>query len=265
LSGPEGTEGGNGEKRADIRELVRTLERLSPIQVEVVRAIIERFTDEQVSEQLRSDFLSEKAFEYFSMRLAAHHASSSIVLKKENFEHILEQAFGRAGVPAVRADSMTERGADLTVGDTTLSLKTEAAKKLRADSITISKLMEAAWIKQITSRDDIPSQVASMVMPHFENYDRIFILRSYPDPERRGSIRYDLREIPKTVLQRVGDLAPSDFSPLTKTRTTSAEVIIDGRRAFKFRLDGSDDKLTVNYLDVSLCPLHAWWSLAPPG
>ena len=149
------------------------------------------------------DLLSEEAFEYFSMRLAAHHAYSSTVLKKENFEHILEQSFLRAGIPATRADSMTERGADLKAGNVTLSLKTEAAKNLRADSITISKLMEAAWIKGITSTGDIPARVAEMVMPHFANYDRVFILRSYPDPQRDGpsattSARYPRRYWPRS-------------------------------------------------------------------
>lgn len=256
--------GGEQEKRDDIADVVATLRRLSPTQVDVVKAIIERFADEQVNELCRDDFLTEEAFEYFSMRLSAHHAYSSSVLKKENFEHILEQSFQRAGIPAERANSMTERGADLRAGNVTLSLKTEAAKGLRADSITISKLMEAAWIKGITSTEDIPERIAAMVLPHFANYDRIFILRSYPDPERDGHIRYDLREIPKAVLAEVATLTASDFTPLTKTRTTSAEVRVDGRRAFKFRLDGSDDKLTINYLDVVLCPLHAWWSLAAP-
>ena len=255
---------GEHEKRDDIADVVRTLSRLTPTQVEVVKAIIDRFADEQVNEHCRDDFLTREAFEYFSIRLAAHHAYSSTVLKKENFEHILQQSFLRAGIPATRAESMTERGADLTAGNVTLSLKTEAARNLRLDSITISKLMEAAWIKGITSTEDIPERVAAMVMPHFSNYDRIFILRSYPDRERDGSIRYDLREIPKTVLARVKHLRPEDFTPLTRTRTTSAEVKIEGRRAFKFRLDGSDDKLTINYLDVAFCPLHAWWSLAAP-
>jgi hypothetical protein len=51
---------------------------------------------------------------------------------------------------------------------------------------------------------------------------------------------------------------------LTATRTTSATVGLNGKPAFQFRLDGSDDKLTINQLDVDLCPLHAWWSLATP-
>lgn len=253
------------DKREDIAEVVEALQGLSPLQVEVLSTIIKRFADEQESEHLRDDLLSADAFEFFSVRLAMHHASSGIPLKKENFEHILEMAFNRAGVPASRADSMTERGADLRVGNLTLSLKTEAARNLRAGHITISKLMEAAWIKTITSRDDIPPQIQSMVLPHFQNYDRIFILRSYPDRVQEGYLRYDLREIPKDVLALVGGLQASDFSELTRTRTTSAEVMHNGGVAFKFRLDGSDDKLTINNLDVELCPLHAWWRLRPPG
>ncbi|MDR6657783.1 hypothetical protein J2W51_000325 [Tardiphaga robiniae] len=252
------------EKRADIADVVRMLDSLAPVQVEVVHAIIKSFADQQTNELVRSDFLTQDAFEYFAMRLAAHHAFSSHVLKKENFEHILEQAFKRTGGTAQRANSMTLRGADLTVNGVTLSLKTEGAQNLRAAHIVISKLMEAAWIKQIKTTDDIPQYLKKMVLPHFGNYDRIFILRSYKDAERNGFTRYDLREIGKSVLAEIGNLKPEDFSELTRTRTTSAIVKVDGKAAFQFRLDGSDDKLTINQLDVSLCPLHAWWSLSSP-
>ena len=256
---------GNVEKKIEIADVARLLEGLSPVQVEVVHAIVKGFSEEQVSELVRADFLTEAAFEYFSMRLAAHHAYSSNVLKKENFEHILEQAFKRTGVDAARANSMTARGADLTVAGVTLSLKTEAAKGLQANRITISKLMEAAWIKQVKVKDDIPAFIDKMVMPHFENYDRVFILRSYGDPVRKTFIRYDLHEIPKTLLEQIGALEAADFSDLTSTRTTSAQVMFGDSPAFRFRLDGSDDKLTINQLDVALCPLHAWWSLAAPA
>lgn len=252
------------DKQADIADVVETLQKLSPVQVEVLRAIIKRFATEQAGEHVLKDFLSTESFDFFSMRLAAHHAYSSHQLKKENFEHILEQAFRRAGAKVVRANSMTVRGADLTVDGVTLSLKTEAAQGLKSGFIKISKLMEAAWIKQVTKLDDIPGFIAQMVMPHFANYDRIFILRSYADTKRKDSIRYDLHEIPKPLLMGIGDLKAADFSELTKTRTTSASVISAGKQAFKFRLDGSDDKLTITNLDVTLCPLHAWWSLAKP-
>ncbi|WP_316228739.1 hypothetical protein [Bradyrhizobium sp. SZCCHNR1045] len=252
------------KKRAEIADVVRMLDGLSPIQVDVVHAIIKSFANKQANELLRSDFLTEEAFEYFAMRLAAHHAFSSHVLKKENFEHILEEAFRRTGVTTKRANSMTLRGADLTVNEVTLSLKTEGARGLQASQIVISKLMEAAWIKQVRTTADIPAYIEKMVLPHFENYDRVFILRTYPDTEREGFTRYDLREIPKDVLKLIGGLTPADFTALTAKRSTSATIKLNGRRAFQFRLDGSDDKLTINQLDVDLCPLHAWWSLTTP-
>ncbi|MFN3796334.1 MAG: hypothetical protein ACK4S5_02490 [Sphingobium yanoikuyae] len=89
-------------KRQDIEQAVNALRSLSPIQVEVLTDIIAKFAEEQISEHIRNDFLDEDAFEYFSTRLAAHHASSGVALKKENFEHILEQSFkspfGKSGM-----------------------------------------------------------------------------------------------------------------------------------------------------------------------
>ena len=252
------------DKRKDISEVVELRAGLSPLQVEIVKAVIERFAGGFIGELCTTEFLSEADFEYFGTRLAAHHAYSSKMLKKENFEHALEQTFRRAGAKVDPQVGMTVRGADLGVGGVRLSLKTEGAAGLRRDVITISKLMEAAWIKQVRTREDIPDFIGKKVMPHFDNYERIFILRGYIDPDRPENIRYDLREIPKDLLQQIGRLTAEDFSDLTRTNTTRADVSVDGQRAFVFRLDGSDDKLTINHLDVERCPLHAWWSLAAP-
>lgn len=248
----------------DKAEVIQLLNGLNTTQLSIIRSIIERFAGGFVGSLERKDFLSDDGFDYFGTRLAAHHAYSSKMLKKENFEHIVEQTFKREGVEVKPQVGMTFRGADLEVKGTRLSLKTEAARNLRPDLITISKLMEAAWIKQVTAKQDIPGFIAEKVMTHFNNYDRIFMLRSYVDTDRDGNIRYDLYEIPKKLLLRIGRLEAADFRDLTRTRTTSANVAVDGRRAFAFRLDGSDDKLTINHLDVSLCQLHAWWSLAAP-
>jgi hypothetical protein len=253
------------EKQEYIEEVVGRLRKLSPLQVDIIESIIKRFSDGVDGELLREDFLKQEAFEFFGVRLSAHHAYSSQKLKKENFEHILEQSFNRTGSKAVPAESMTVRGADLKVDNVTLSLKTESAKSIKAEHITISKLMEAAWIKTVRELGDIPPLIAKMVIPHFENYDRIFILRSYDDGSKAGSVKYDLHEIPKALLAEIGNLQAHDFSPLTKTRTTSAVVSWAGRPAFKFRLDGSDDKLTITNLSVAICPLHAWWRLDAPG
>jgi len=249
------------KKDDQIEEIIETLRRLSPIQVRVIRAIISRFAHGFIGEHLRKNFLSPDAYAYFGMRLTAHHAYSDQVMKKENFEHILAEAFRVAGSRVVTANSMTVRGADLTIDGKTLSLKTEAAAGLQQNQITISKLMEAAWIKKIKERAQIPHYISTKVLPHFENYEQIFILRAYADPAVAENVRYDLREIPKHLLLAIGDLTAEHFSCLTGKNTTSAEVKAGNVSAFRFRLDGSDDKLTITNLDVNHCPLHAWWSL----
>ena len=243
-------------------ELVDAIDRLNSIQVEVLASIVAKFTEDIRSEHPRNDFLTETAFEYFSTRLAAHHASSSVALKKENFEHILEHAFKRAGHNANQTVGMTHRGADLEVDGSFYSLKTEAAKGLNPKSITISKLMEARWIRDLGSHENAPDQVREKVLSHLHEYERIFMLRSYGDEER---IRYDLVEIPKDVLAMVEYLQPCDFNPLTKAGGTGANVMMNGRKAFRLVLDGSVEKVTISGLDVRLCPLHAWWELGRPG
>lgn len=253
---------GQNEKREDIEQAIAALQSLSPIQVEVLTDIIAKFAEEQSGEHLRNDFLDDDAFEYFSTRLAAHHASSGVALKKENFEHILEHSFKRAGHVAKRTDSMVHRGADLEVDGRFFSLKTEAAKGLNPKSITISKLMEARWIRDLTGPEDAPKQVRKRILSHLQEYERIFMLRSYGDEAR---VRYDLREIPKDILAAVANLEPKDFGKITKAGGTSAEVKLDGRKAFRLVLDGSVEKITISGLNIDFCPLHAWWELGHPG
>lgn len=171
-----------------MKNAVKALRRLSPIQVEVLTGIISKFAEDQKREHLLTDFLDANAFEYFSTRLAAHHASSSVALKKENFEHILEQSFKRTGHDAKLADSMVHRGADLEVNGRFYSLKTEAAKGLNPRSITISKLMEARWIRDLRSHEDAPVQVRERILSHLREHDRIFMLRSYGTTSAYGTI-----------------------------------------------------------------------------
>ncbi len=249
-------------KKNKLAELMASIGKLNPIQIEVLSGIVEKFAEDIQRDHILTDFLDPQAFEYFSTRLAAHHASSSVALKKENFEHILEHAFNRSGHQAKLTEDMTHRGADIEIDGRFHSLKTEAAKGLNPKSITISKLMEARWIRDLNSHEDAPDQVRARVLSHLAEYERIFMLRSYGDEHR---IRYDLVEIPKDVLALVEGLGPDDFRPLTAAGGTGANVMKDGRRAFRLVLDGSVEKITISGLDVRLCPLHACWELSRPG
>jgi Type II site-specific deoxyribonuclease len=250
------------EKLPTVDEAIASLRILTPIQLDVITSIIDKFSEEQAGEHLRDEFLNKAAFEYFSTRLAAHHASSSVQLKKENFEHILEQSFRRTGHAANLTDNMVHRGADLEVDGRRYSLKTEAAKSLNRNAITISKLMEARWIRDLKGTRDVPAQVRDKIVSHLDEYDQIFMLRSYGDDER---VRYDLHEIPKAVITEAGKLIATDFGPLTQAGGTSANVLIGGTKAFRLVLDGSVEKVTISGLNVKLCPLHAWWELGRPG
>jgi len=250
------------EKLPTLDEAITSLRTLSPIQLDVITSIIAKFSEEQAGEHLLDHFLDKAAFEYFSTRLAAHHASSSVQLKKENFEHILEQSFRRTGHAAKLTDNMVHRGADLEVDGRRYSLKTEAAKSLNRQAITISKLMEARWIRDLSGPADVPDQVRDKIVRHLDEYDEIFMLRSYGDDKR---VRYDLHEVPKAVLAKAADLNAEDFGQLTKAGGTSANVLIDGTKAFRLVLDGSVEKVTISGLKVEHCPLHAWWELGRPG
>lgn len=253
---------GENNKREGIQRAIAALQLLSPIQIDVITSIIAKFSEGLIGEHLRKDFLDDDAFEYFSTRLSAHHASSGVALKKENFEHILEHSFKRTGHDAKRTDSMVHRGADLEVDGRFFSLKTEAAKGLNPKSITISKLMEARWIRDLAGPGDAPEQVRVRILSHLQEYERIFMLRSYGDDER---VRYDLREIPKDVLAAVANLKAEDFGKITKAGGTSAEVKLNGRKAFRLVLDGSVEKITISGLSIDFYPLHAWWELGRPG
>ena len=120
---------------------------------------------------------------------------------------------------------MTHRGADLEVDGRFYSLKREAAQGLNPKKITISKLMEARWIRDLTGPEDAPEQVKGRVLSHLDECERIFILRSYGD---EGRVRYDRLEIPKAVLAGVADIVADDFGKLTKTNGTSARVRYEG-------------------------------------
>lgn len=250
------------KQKSQIGAVIAALRRLSTVQTAAILEILTKFNEEIRSDLIREDFLDTNAFEYFTTRLAIHHASSNIVLKKENFEHILNNSFTRSGHDSSLSKNAVNRGSDLTVNGKSYSLKTEAANSLRRDYITISKLMEARWIRDLRDLEDIPGSIRTKILPHFNEYEKVFMLRGY---EVGKKIRYDLREIPQNVLRSVSDLRAQDFKPFTKAGSTRARCFLNNEEAFSLVLDGSVEKITISGLNVKLCPLHAWWVLERPG
>ena len=241
-------------------DIIERLEQLTNAQVTILETILDEFSKPISCKVHKTDFLTEDNFEYFTERIKLHHANSIDPLRKEHFEHVLEQTLRDSGRIVSRETSKTTRGRDLTVDGIGISLKSESAKNTKPDKIKISKLMEAVWIKQLTSKEELPQFLRQNVLDHFNNYERVFTLRTYFSRLREELI-YDLREILVEDFRLISHLEPNDFSDLTKTNTTSATVKKLGKDLFKLRLDGSDDKITIDNLNCDFCPLHCRWTL----
>jgi hypothetical protein len=196
----------------------------------------------------------------FSNRLKIHHATTEESFKKKPFEYAFKAASRAAGHQARIVTSATHPGADVIVDGTGFSLKTEAPKGIRPRYITISKLMEARWIRECRTGQDFAEGVRSHVTPHLLRYERVLMLRAFPQPED-GNIRYDLMEIPVDLLRQVDRVAPAAFTPRTTNGSTSADVVLNGRNVFRLRLDGSVEKVTIANLDVEACRFHASWTV----
>jgi len=148
-------------------------------------------------------------------------------------------------------------GADLVVDETRISLKTEASKNISKNKITISKFMEARWI-----RDQDASSLARLASArfseHMAGYERIIMLRAFALKDNK--VQYDLVEIPHNLLA-LGSHLKAENIKLSSGRNGGGKAIIrqDGQDAFTLRFDGSVEKVTITNLLIDLCITHVSW------
>lgn len=204
-----------------------------------------------------SDLMGNRFGDHFANRLRIYHATHVEKLNKKAFEYAFAAASVLAGRKAVVTEDSTTAGADVVVDGIPFSLKTEASSGIDRAAITISKLMEARWIRECETGEDFARETTSRVTAHLSRYRRILMLRAFDETEL--AFRYELLEIPVEVLLALRTLTAADFSPRTKNGSSRASVRVAGKQAFLLRLDGSVEKVTVSGLDVRLCRPHAWW------
>jgi hypothetical protein len=221
---------------------------------------VRRPTDEWINPD--SDIATLQFADAFAHRLRLFHVlhDPGEVLTKKGFEFAFKGASRAAGRDADIIVNATNAGADATVDGVRFSLKTEAAQGIRPDTITISKLMESAWTKDCDSIGAF-LKVMPRVVAHMHQYDRILILRTFGRLATTGSVRYDLIEIPRSLLLNAQAVAEADFKPITKARGTTVSVSCGDGMAYYLVFDGSDQKVTIRGLPVSLCTTHASWTL----
>lgn len=243
------------EESEALRELAAVAAELDPVQVELLteiartmmRRVVETFYEE-------SDFATPRFRVNFRNRLLIHHATNEAKLTKKAFEFAFLGASRADGRTGSTATSNTLSGADVIVDGIRFSLKTEAARGIKTEQITISKFTEARWIQQQNNLKQLAEEAAKRIPAHLDQYDRILMLRVR---EMAGAqLHYEIVEIPTHLLQRIKILTEADFTPRTSQGGSSAKVTIEGRPAFALRLDGSDGKITISGLQMEFCVRH---------
>lgn len=231
------------------------LSRLTPSQVEWVAAVVRQFNlQHEFWREEGSDFVTPGVLEMMGDALRIHHAFSRQALSKDRFEFALESSLRRAGIRAELVENRTNRGHDITIAGVPVSLKTQADKGIRKDSLHISKFMElgkGAW-KLPLLRD--------MYVQHLKSYDRIFQFRQLqPGPE---SYLYELVEIPKSLLLEGKNAQLVVQARSRQNPKPGYGYVYDAEGKIKFALyfdGGTERKLQIKTIRKDLCIVHATW------
>lgn len=204
-----------------------------------------------------SDLVTPLFSEYFASRLLIHHAVVEEKLNKKSFEYIFRDSLRHDGKHAFITTNDVYSGADLIVDGVRFSLKTEASKGIRNTKITISKFMEARWIRD-RDADGLAQLASNRLGEHLAGYDRIFMLRAFNLTGNK--VKYNLIEIPHSLLSIASHLQ-SDHVNLSPGRSGGGSVTIwyKDRKAFTLRFDGSVEKVTITNLSTEFCTNHATW------
>lgn len=240
-----------------LETLISEAKKLSPQAIDILLEMIAALNRPiDVNIEKDSDIATDEFVADFTGRLASYHAFNEQKLTKKTFEFIFKNACLAAGRQAEITQNSVFAGADVIVDGTSFSLKTEGAKSMNKNSIVISKLMEARWIRDCQNAEELCHAARERVVAHLQKYDRILVLRAFED---ESCFRYVLREVPPELLMKIGQSSPTDFSPRTKNGSSRTTVFENGEKAFSLTLDGSVEKITISGLSTALCKHHASW------
>lgn len=207
-----------------------------------------------------SDLINGPMVAGLDLKFAFQHAMTGQHVQKTAFEAIMFESFLEQGTSAFMPEDRTNRGFDLLVADRVrLSLKTEKSKTIQPHQLTVSKLMEAAWCKEIRTRPDV-ARLLPNILEHLDTWDRMLVLRANKLPKRNGWV-YELLEIEKDLFWPLQEMDATSFSVPTAKHRSVAHVDFDGQRMYTLVVDGSVGKITLANLHTPLCPVHAIWHL----
>jgi len=245
-----------GISKKEASEIVDSLRLLTPAQLKLIKTSILAFgVHRNFWRSPDSDIVTQTVLDNFGDRLLSHHAGSRQALSKDRFEFAFEAALNNSRIPAQLVKSRTHRGHDLTIADTPVSLKTEAAKNIKDDVVHVSKWMELGkgeW-KLPLLRD--------LFLEHMESYQRIFTLRCLDsDP---AHVRYELVEIPKALMLEASSCQFEVRKESRQKPKPGYGNVLDAAGKLKYALyfdGGTERKLQIKSLRKDLCKVHATWA-----
>lgn len=240
----------------EISEIVEAVRRLTPAQQQWVKSAIHAFGAACTFWRAPdSDVITEAVLATIGDRLLTHHAGSREALSKDRFEFAFEQALNASGIPAALVSSRTNPGHDITIAGVPVSLKTEAAKSIKADQLHISKWMELGkgpW--------ELPYQ-RDAFLHHMRSYERIFSFRKLKTT--LPTVNYELVEIPRALLLESAQCVFEVCEDSEQYLKPGYGYVRDAASNLKFELyfdAGSERKLRIQKLRKDLCKVHATWT-----
>ena len=250
-------------KEQRIERLVTYLPQLTEGQIVWVERIIFQFTRTKTFTRLpQSDLIKQESIlEDFGDALRIHHCFTDEPFTKDKFEYVLVNVFNYYGVKAEKS-TYNNPGADIIVNQEQFSLKTQADRNLRENSINIHKYMELGrgeWTNKLKHLKGLTEQF----LLHLNNYSRILVLRNIGRPTPAyPNWKYELVEIPKELLLEVSKGTYEMMSDSIQTPKPGYCRVFDDGGKVKFELyfdGGTERKLKINKIDKSYCTVHATW------
>ncbi|MCX5722658.1 MAG: restriction endonuclease [Nitrospirae bacterium] len=246
-----------------IERLLTAIPTLSDYRLQLIDRIVSVFSlPRDYWKSKTSGLISERVLEDFGDALRLHHCFSREPFSKDKFEYALESVLKTDEIDAALAPR-GQRGYDIRIRDENFSLKTEAAKAIRSDTIHISKFMELGggqW-------GDDPSDLIGLraqFLGALAGIQRILILRAL----KKGTPEYfyELVEIPKALLKKAATGRLKMMSSSKQSPKPGYCYVEKGEKAlYSLYFDGGGErKLQIKGLRKDLCLVHASWKFELP-
>jgi hypothetical protein len=168
------------------------------------------------------------------------------------FESLVERAFLHSGWPRdqIVLEHPNSPKADIRVGQTRLSLKTETGRISRRDRISITKLCTTE------TGEWISNALIEHALAHLSRYEGILMLRAiWGETE----IDYQVVDVPITLLQKIRACEALPVGQRKGRRSLGFDVSEGGEILFHVHFDGADGKCQVRNLRIDRCLMLLEW------